>query len=210
VGSDPCELSPSHGRCSLVRVFERFTDRARKVIVLAQEEARLLKHNYIGTEHLLLGLIRDEDGLAARTLASHGVRLDRARDWVATNIGVGDEEPVSGQLPFTPRMKKIFELSLRDAEALDHHAIGTEHVLIALLHEGQGAALHALRDLGAPPGDVWTSAFRRLGVQAPPYVQSELPKRPERRVPKQIPSTAAVAAGGAFAVGLLVGWLIWG
>jgi ATP-dependent Clp protease ATP-binding subunit ClpC len=191
-------------------VFERFTDRARQVIVLAQDEARGLKHNYVGTEHLLLGLIRDENGLAARTLASHGVALEPARDWVSTNVGVGKEEPVTGQLPFTPRMKKIFELSIRDAEALDHHAIGTEHLLIALLHEGQGAALHALRDVGAPPEDVWTSAFRQLGAQAPPYVQSELPKRPERRVPKEIPSTAAAAAGVAFAVGLFVGWLVWG
>jgi ATP-dependent Clp protease ATP-binding subunit ClpC len=191
-------------------VFERFTDRARKVIVLAQDEARLLKHNYIGTEHLLLGLIRDESGLAARTLASHGVALQPVRDWVSTVVGVGDDEPVSGQLPFTPRMKKILELSLRDAEALGHHAIGTEHLLIALLHEGQGAALHALESLGAQPGDVWTSAFRQLGAQAPPYVQTELLKLPEPRVPRQIPARAAAAAGGAFAVGLFLGWLIWG
>lgn len=193
-------------------MFERFTDRARQVIVLAQEEARLLKHNYIGTEHLLLGLMRDENGLAARTLTSHGVQLQPARDWVSSRIGVGDDAPVTGQLPFTPRMKKIFALSLRDAEALNHHAIGTEHLLIALLHEGQGAALHLLRDLGAPPEDVWTSAFRQLGAQAPPYVQAELPTRSdrERRVPTQIPPAVAAAAAGSFAVGVVVGWLIWG
>jgi len=193
-------------------VFERFTDRARQVIVLAQEEARLLKHNYIGTEHLLLGLMRDENGLAARTLASHGVQLQPARDWVSSRIGVGDDEPFKGQLPFTPRMKKIFGLSVQDAEALNHHAIGTEHLLIALLHEGQGAALYLLRDLGAPPEDVWTSAFRQLGAQAPHYVQAELPRRSdrERRVPTQIPPAVAAAAAGSFAVGLVVGWLIWG
>jgi ATP-dependent Clp protease ATP-binding subunit ClpC len=193
-------------------VFERFTDRARQVIVLAQDEARRLKHNYIGTEHLLLGLMREENGLAARTLSSHGVDLEPARDWVSTNIGVGDDEPVSGQLPFTPRMKKIFELSLQDALALNHNAIGTEHLLIALLHEGQGVALHALRDLGAMPEEVWISAFRQLGAQAPPYVQSELPTRAERqpRLPTQISPVVAGAAAGAFAVGVLAGWLIWG
>jgi ATP-dependent Clp protease ATP-binding subunit ClpC len=194
-------------------VLERFTDRARQVIDLAQDEARRFRHNYIGTEHLLLGLIRDETGLAARMLDSHGVRLEPAREWVTSQIGVGDDEPFAGQLPFTPRMMKILELSLRDAEALNHHAIDTEHLLIALIHEGEGAALHMLQALGAPPEDVWTSIFRQLGVQAPRYTHADsVPafERP-RRVPEQIPSaTAAAAAAGALGAGLFVGWLIWG
>ena len=121
-------------------MFERFTESARQVVVLAQEEARKLKHGYIGTEHLLLGLIR-ENGRATTTLRAHDVELQPARDWVVENVGEGDEEPPAGQLPVTPRMKKIFQLALEDAQALGHNAIGTQHLLIALLHEGQGAAL---------------------------------------------------------------------
>jgi ATP-dependent Clp protease ATP-binding subunit ClpC len=195
-------------------VFERFTPGARHVVVLAQEEARELRHGYIGTEHLLLGLLR-EDGRAATTLGSHGVALDPTREWIRERIGVGDEEPPAGQLPLTPRLKKILEMSLEEAESLGHHAIGTQHLLIALLHEGQGVALRALSALGAPPEEVWVSAFRQLGVDAPPYVRAGLPsaveqRREERKVGERI-STVAVAAGAAsFVAGLLLGWLIWG
>jgi ATP-dependent Clp protease ATP-binding subunit ClpC len=194
-------------------VFERFTESARQVVVLAQEEARKLRHPYIGTEHLLLGLIR-ENGRATTTLRAHGVELQPTREWVVEHVGEGDEEPPAGQLPLTPRMKKIFEMSLEDAQTFGHHAIGTQHLLIALLHEGQGVALHALRALGAPPQDVWVSSFRQLGLDAPPYVPSGLPSLNERREPRKPVeriSTIALAAGAAsFAGGLFVGWLVWG
>jgi ATP-dependent Clp protease ATP-binding subunit ClpC len=194
-------------------MFERFTESARQVVVLAQEEARKLRHGYIGTEHLLLGLLR-ENGRAATTLGAHGVQLEAARGWVAETIGEGDEEPPAGQLPLTPRMKKIFEMSLEDAQTLGHHAIGTQHLLIALLHEGQGAALHALRALGAPPEDVWVSSFRQLGLDAPPYVPAGLPSLNERRESgkpiERLPTIAVAAGAASFVGGVFVGWLIWG
>ena len=194
-------------------MFERFTASARQVVVLAQEEARALRHGYIGTEHLLLGLIR-ENGRATTTLGAQGVQLEPVRDWVVENVGEGDEEPPAGQLPLTPRMKMIFEVALEDAQALGHNAIGTQHLLIALLHEGQGAALHALRALGAPPEDVWVSAFRQLGVQPPPYVQAGLPsiERPRKRRDwgRSVRELAAAAAVGSVLVGVFLGWLIWG
>ena len=194
-------------------MFERFTESARQVVVLAQEEARKLRHGYIGTEHLLLGLIR-ENGRATTTLGAHGVELQPTRDWVVENIGEGDEESPPGQLPLTPRMKKIFEMSLEDAETFGHHAIGTQHLLIALLHEGQGVALHALRALGAPPEDVWVSSFRQLGLDAPPYVPAGLPSLNERREPRKpverLPTVALAAGAASFVGGLFVGWLVWG
>ena len=194
-------------------MFERFTESARQVVVLAQEEARALRHGYIGSEHLLLGLLR-ENGRAATTLGAHGVALEPARAWFAVNVGRGDEEPPAGQLPLTPRLKRIFELSREDAERLHHHAIGTQHLLIALLHEGQGVALQALRDLGAPPEEVWISAFRQLGVDAPPYVPAGLPSVEERArgmpVARKIPTVALAAGAASFAGGVIVGWLIWG
>ena len=111
-------------------------------------------------------------------------------------------------------MKKIFELALEDAQALGHNAIGTQHLLIALLHEGQGAALDALRALGAPPEDVWVSAYRQLGVDPPPYVQTGLPSlarpRERREWARSVREVTAPAAGGWFLVGLFLGWLIWG
>lgn len=194
-------------------MFERFTESARQVVVLAQEEARKLRHDYIGTEHLLLGLLR-ENGRAATTLGAQGVELEAARAWVVENIGKRAEEPPAGQLPLTPRMKKIFEMSLEDAQTLGHHAIGTQHLLIALLHEGQGVALHALRALGAPPEDVWVSSFRQLGLDAPPYVPAGLPTLNERREPRKpaerIPTIALAAGAASFVGGVFVGWLVWG
>jgi ATP-dependent Clp protease ATP-binding subunit ClpC len=194
-------------------MFERFTESARQVVVLAQEEARKLRHGYIGTEHLLLGLLR-ENGRAATTLGANGIELQPAREWVVENIGEGDEEPPSGQLPLTPRMKRILEMSLEDAQMLGHHAIGTQHLLIALLHEGQGVALGAMRALGAPPEDVWVSAFRQLGLDAPPYVPAGLPSRNERREAgkpsERIPTIALATGAASFVGGLFVGWLIWG
>jgi ATP-dependent Clp protease ATP-binding subunit ClpC len=129
-------------------MFERFTDRARRVVVLAQEEARMLNHNYIGTEHILLGLIREREGVAARVLESLGISLDAMRAAVEGIIGRGQQER-SGHIPFTPRAKKVLELSLREALQLGAHHIGTEHILLGLIREGDGVAAQVLADAGA-------------------------------------------------------------
>jgi len=129
-------------------MFERFTDRARRVVVLAQEEARLLNHNYIGTEHILLGLIHEGEGVAARALESLGISLERVREQVEEIIGKGGTLP-SGHIPFTPRAKKVLELSLREALQLGHNYIGTEHILLGLIREGEGVAAQVLSKLGA-------------------------------------------------------------
>jgi ATP-dependent Clp protease ATP-binding subunit ClpC len=130
-------------------MFERFTDRARRVVVQAQEESRRLNHNYIGTEHLLLGVLREDEGVAA-ALAALEVGLDPARELVAEIVGRGRQAP-SGHIPFTPRAKKVLELSLREALRLGHPYIGPEHILLGLITEGQGVAVEVLRVLGAPP-----------------------------------------------------------
>jgi ATP-dependent Clp protease ATP-binding subunit ClpC len=129
-------------------VFERFTDRARRVVVLAQEEARLLNHNYIGTEHILLGLIHEGEGVAAKALESLGISLEAVRAQVEEIIGQGGSSP-SGHIPFTPRAKKVLELSLREALQLGHNYIGTEHILLGLIREGEGVAAQVLVKLGA-------------------------------------------------------------
>ena len=142
-------------------MFERFTERARQVIVLAQDEARVLKHNYIGTEHLLLGLLREEEGLAARVLESLDITIGEVRAQVARIIGQGDEV-ASGQIPFTPRAKKVLELSLREALSLGHNYIGTEHVLLGLARESQGVAARILLDLGADAEKIRNEIIRML------------------------------------------------
>jgi ATP-dependent Clp protease ATP-binding subunit ClpC len=129
-------------------MFERFTDRARHVVVLAQEEARLLNHSHIGTEHLLLGLLHESQGVAARALEALGISLESARTEVERMIGRGEGVP-SGHIPFTPRAKKVLELSLREALNLDHNYIGTEHILLGLIREQEGVAAQALFKLGA-------------------------------------------------------------
>jgi len=129
-------------------MFERFTDRARRVVVLAQEEARLLNHNYIGTEHLLLGLIHEGEGVAAEALRSLGISLEAVRVQVEEIIGQGQSAP-TGHIPFTPRAKKVLELSLREALQLGHNYIGTEHILLGLIREGEGVAAQVLVKLGA-------------------------------------------------------------
>jgi ATP-dependent Clp protease ATP-binding subunit ClpC len=131
-----------------LQVFERFTDRARRVVVLAQEEARLLNHNYIGTEHILLGLIHEGEGVAAKALESLGISLEAVRAQVEEIIGHGGTAP-SGHIPFTPRAKKVLELSLREALQLGHNYIGTEHILLGLIREGEGVAAQVLVKLGA-------------------------------------------------------------
>ena len=129
-------------------MFERFTDRARRVVVFAREEARLLKHNYIGTEHILLGLIHEGEGVAARALKSLDIHLESVRKQVTEIIGPGAEEP-SGHIPFTPRARKTLELSLRESFQLGHNYIGTEHILLGLIREGDGVAAQVLRKLSA-------------------------------------------------------------
>ena len=130
------------------QMFERFTDRARRVVVLAQEEARMLNHNYIGTEHILLGLIHEGEGVAAKGLESLGISLEAVRSQVEEIIGQGQQAP-SGHIPFTPRAKKVLELSLREALQLGHNYIGTEHILLGLIREGEGVAAQVLVKLGA-------------------------------------------------------------
>src|ERR1700745_797084 len=128
-------------------MFERFTDRARRVVVLAQEEARMLNHNYIGTEHILLGLIHEGEGVAAKALESLGISLEGVRQQVEEIIGQGQQAP-SGHIPFTPRAKKVLALSLREALQLGHNYIGTEHILLGLVREGEGVAAQVLVKLG--------------------------------------------------------------
>src|SRR6266480_246388 len=129
-------------------MFERFTDRARRVVVLAQEEARMLNHNYIGTEHILLGLIHEGEGVAAKALESLSISLEAVRSQVEEIIGQGQAAP-TGHIPFTPRAKKVLELSLREALQLGHNYIGTEHILLGLIREGEGVAAQVLQKLGA-------------------------------------------------------------
>ena len=129
-------------------IFERFTDRARRVLVLAQEEARLLNHSFIGTEHILLGLIDEGEGVAARALESLGISLEAVREKVEETIGPAGSAP-TGSPPFTPRAKKVLELSLREALQLGHNYIGTEHMLLGLVREGEGVAAQVLVSLGA-------------------------------------------------------------
>ncbi len=128
-------------------MFERFTDRARRVVVLAQEEARMLDHNYIGTEHILLGLIHEHESVAAEALVSLGISLDTVRQAVLEIIGQG-RQPPSGHIPFTPRAKKVLELSLRESLQLRANYIGPEHILLALLSEGRGVAIQVLTGAG--------------------------------------------------------------
>jgi Clp amino terminal domain, pathogenicity island component len=147
--------------CDASLVFERFTERARQVVVLAQEEARTLKHDYIGTEHILLGLLREEAGLAARVLESLDITAERVRGQVVRIVGSGDEV-TSGQIPFTPRAKAIFELALREALSHGSNNIDTEHILLAIMRENEGVAARVLLDFDADPEKVRHAVIRML------------------------------------------------
>jgi len=153
-------------------LFERFTDRARRVVVLAQEEARLLNHNYIGTEHILLGLIHEGEGVAAKALESLGISLEAVRSQVEEIIGQGGSSP-SGHIPFTPRAKKVLELSLREALQLGHNYIGTEHILLGLIREGEGVAAQVLVKLGADLSRVRQQVIQLLSGYSGPAGQGE-------------------------------------
>src|SRR5207249_12103674 len=164
-------------------MFERFTDRARRVVVLAQEEARMLNHNYIGTEHILLGLIHEGEGVAAKALESLGISLEGVRQQVEEIIGQGQQAP-SGHIPFTPRAKKVLELSLREALQLGHNYIGTEHILLGLIREGEGVAAQVLVKLGADLNKVRQQVIQLLnGYQS---------KEPAGTAAESTPSTSLV------------------
>jgi len=147
--------------CDAWLVFERFTERARQVVVIAQEEARTLKHDYIGSEHILLGLLREEEGLAARVLESLDITVERVRAQVVRIVGSG-EEVTSGQIPFTPRAKKVLELALREALSLGHNYIGTEHILLGLVRENEGVAARILLDFDADSEKIRNEVIRML------------------------------------------------
>jgi ATP-dependent Clp protease ATP-binding subunit ClpC len=135
-------------------MFERFTDQARRIVVLAQEEAKALNHTYLGTEHILLALIREGGGVAAQAMAALGITEEAARQQVEQITDRGQENPRQGHIPFTPQAKKVLQLSLREAIALGHGYIGTEHILLGLIREGEGVALRALSGLGVEPNQV--------------------------------------------------------
>src|SRR6187200_379547 len=157
-------------------MFERFTDRARRVVVLAQEEARMLNHNYIGTEHILLGLIHEGEGVAAKALESLGISLEAVRQKVEEIIGHGQQSP-SGHIPFTPRAKKVLELSLREALQINHSYIGTEHILLGLIREGEGVAAQVLVKLGADLNRVRNQVLQLLsGFQGKESATSGAPE----------------------------------
>jgi ATP-dependent Clp protease ATP-binding subunit ClpA len=179
-------ISPASSRYVTSVVFERFTERARHVVVLAQDEARSLKHNYIGTEHILLGLLREEKGIAARALASLGITIDEVRGQVVRIVGAGaDESP--GQLPFTPRAKKTLERSLREALSLGHRYIGTEHILLGLLSVEEGVAVRVfealeagleLEDVRAQVLQLAAASDEDLAARAAPPAAREIPLSP--------------------------------
>jgi ATP-dependent Clp protease ATP-binding subunit ClpA len=148
-------------------MLERFTDRARRVVRLAEEEARRLDHNYIGTEHILLGLIREGEGVAAKALESLGISLDAVRQQVEEIIGRGQQAPFDF-IPFTPRAKKVLELSLRESQQLGHNYIGTEHILLGLIREGDGVAAQVLVKLGADLNRVRQQVIQLIAAQQQP------------------------------------------
>jgi ATP-dependent Clp protease ATP-binding subunit ClpA len=173
-------------------VFERFTERARQVVVRAQEEARALGHDYIGTEYILLGLLREEEGLAARVLESLDVTVEEVRAQVTRVIGEG--EPVAtGQIPFTPRAKNVLELSLREALSLGHNYIGTEHILLGLARENQGVAARILLDFGVDGETVRDEVTRMVTGTSSPLPEVERPPSC-RRVPRETLRSASRAS----------------
>ena len=202
-------------------MFERFTERARQVVVLGQDEARALRHNYIGTEHLLLGLLREEEGIAARVLDSFDITLEEVRNQVKRLVGQGDEEIVTGQIPFTPRAKKVLELALREALSLGHSYIGTEHVLLGIVREDQGVAARILLDFDADAEKIRDETIRMLsGPGGPGVVHAETVEHRAVRsgwmssglLAQRAPSVLLGWALGTFSlgVGVLIGWAIWG
>jgi Clp amino terminal domain, pathogenicity island component/UvrB/uvrC motif len=171
-------------------MFERFTDRARQAVALAQEEAKRLNHNYIGTEHILLGLIHEGEGAAAKALESLGISLDAVRQQVEEIIGQGQQASLE-HIPFTPRAKKVLELSLRESKQLGHNYIGTEHILLGLIREGDGVAAQVLVKLGAALDRV-----RQQVIQLLHGYQGEEPRLARRPPEEGVPATEAQARLG--------------
>jgi ATP-dependent Clp protease ATP-binding subunit ClpA len=174
----------------LVEVFERFTDRARRVVVLAQEEARMLNHNYLGTEHILLGLIHEGQGVAARALESLGISLQAVRQQVEEIIGQGQQAP-SGHIPFTPRAKKVMELATREALQLGHNYVGTEHILLGLIREGEGVAAQVLVKLGADLNRVRQQVIQLLHGYPGEEPADDRPRRGKRARARLMDDTLA-------------------
>jgi ATP-dependent Clp protease ATP-binding subunit ClpC len=201
-------------------VFERFTERARQVVVLAQDEARVLKHNYIGTEHLLLGVLREEEGLGARVLEGLDVTLEEVRSQVARIIGPGDE-PASGQIPFTPRAKKVLEYSLREARSLGSNYIGTEHILLGIARENEGVAARILLDFDVDADTIRSAFMHALGGRALHTGRSRGDVELSEHSIDVGPSHGRAAHtfrllegwllfGVSLGIGVLIGWAIWG
>jgi ATP-dependent Clp protease ATP-binding subunit ClpA len=211
-------------------VFERFTERARQVVVSAQDEARALDHNYIGTEHILLALLREGQGLAAEVLGALGISHEKVRDQVTQIVGRGDEV-TTGQIPFTPRATKVLEFSSREALAREDACVGTEHLLLGLVRENDGVAARILLVLGADPERVRGAV--KGAVDDGSAVEEQRPHEPvwkvspsgvQYMVVTHAPSdersrllglwlaapTVVVAIAVLFGLGLLVGWLVWG
>jgi ATP-dependent Clp protease ATP-binding subunit ClpA len=213
-------------------VFERFTERARQVVVLAQDEARALKHDYIGTEHLLLGILREEHGAGGRVLEALGVRAVEARSQVVRIVGEGDEVR-TGQIPFTAHAKRVLELALREALSLGHNSIGTEHVLLGIVRGSEGVATQLLQGFGLDADRIRNEVIRMLAGAPPPASEEILADQwpppwtgfartsnvshgrlepvvqPQPMLLRGILIGWALAAG-TLGAGLLVGWLIWG
>jgi ATP-dependent Clp protease ATP-binding subunit ClpC len=197
-------------------LFERFTERSRQVVVLAQDEARALGHNYIGTEHILLGLLREEEGIAARVLGQLRVTLEEVRSHVEQIVGRGDAV-ATGQIPFTPRAKKVLELALREALSLGHNYIGTEHILLGVARENDGVAMRILLDLGVDADKIRDEVTHTLGGETVPTavprgLGSALTVKPRSKARRDWLPVAAAALWALFglAVGVLLGWAIWG
>ena len=193
-------------------MFERFAEDARQVVVLAQDEARALKHNYIGTEHLLLGILREDEGQAARVLGSLDITVEGVRAQIARIVGQGDEV-TQGMIPFTPRAKKVLEPSLREAEALKHGDIGTEHILLAIVRENEGVAARILLAFDADAETIRGEVIRMLSDGETP--DREGVSRPRSLLVLGFDDRRSMllrgfALFGAVGTGLFVGWLIWG
>ena len=199
-------------------MFERFTEQARQVVVLAQDEARTLRHNYIGTEHLLLGLLRFESGVAADALAALGVSLEPVQAQVSRIIGHGDELG-TGQIPFTPRSKRVLELALKESQALRHGSIDAEHILLGLARENEGVASRILDDLGADADRVRAAVFAELQLDPGPDYEERMrlaaraggfPVRMPEGDRARVVAAAFLPGLLALGLGILIGWLIWG
>ncbi|HKD94726.1 MAG TPA: Clp protease N-terminal domain-containing protein [Gaiellaceae bacterium] len=185
-------------------MFERYTERARQVVVLAQDEARALRHNYIGTEHILLGLLREQEGLAARVLESFDITLEEARAQVARIVGQGDEMP-TGQLQFTSHATKALNLALNEALSLGHDYIGTEHLLLGLVRENEGVAARVLLDFGADAESTRDALIRWLSGETEAPDPTPRATRPELAPERAAHQRRGRALALVFALGVLIG-----